>query len=324
MLVPLPHDDLPVRVVDVRPRELAALDEELELRQVRAGEVVRQIGRREPKRAVIRESHHLEYQLIVGVPLRKANALIETNAVSKSRRRADNMGDMTRTDDEGRAWKGSQLQTQIYVNRRPTELEAIIRESADGLDNAEITWHAPMEASRFREPRDAEFLQLAGLEHLRDSLAGFWPKGGPVWDGLASVQSNKGAGVILLEGKSYPDEMKSACRASSQNSRARIEAAITETRHKLKSSGSVEPWLNEYYQLANRLAHLVWLRDQGVSAWLVLACFADDKHHVATTSTDWESAIANAGDSLGVDLAEISGVVHVILGARPRSELVSG
>ena len=66
VLVPLPHDELAVRVVDVRPRELAALDEELELRQVRAGEVVRQIGRREPKRAVIRESHPLEYQRRTG------------------------------------------------------------------------------------------------------------------------------------------------------------------------------------------------------------------------------------------------------------------
>ncbi len=61
VLVPLPHDDLPVRVDDVRPRELAPLNAQLELRQVRAGEMVRQIGRREPKRAVIRESHHLEY-----------------------------------------------------------------------------------------------------------------------------------------------------------------------------------------------------------------------------------------------------------------------
>ena len=48
----------PYGSIDVLPRELAALDEELELRQVRAGEVVRQIGGREPKRAVIRESHH--------------------------------------------------------------------------------------------------------------------------------------------------------------------------------------------------------------------------------------------------------------------------
>ena len=53
VLVPLPHDDLPVRVDDMRPRELAPLNAQLELCQVRAGEMVRQIGRREPKRPVI-------------------------------------------------------------------------------------------------------------------------------------------------------------------------------------------------------------------------------------------------------------------------------
>ncbi len=37
VLVPLPHDDLPVRVDDVRPHKLAALNAQLELRQVRAG-----------------------------------------------------------------------------------------------------------------------------------------------------------------------------------------------------------------------------------------------------------------------------------------------
>ena len=56
VLVPLPHDDLPVRIDDVLPLEFPPLNAQLELRQVRAGEVVRQIGRREPKRAVIRES----------------------------------------------------------------------------------------------------------------------------------------------------------------------------------------------------------------------------------------------------------------------------
>ena len=62
VLVPLVHEDPAVRVVEHRPRELAAHDPKLELRQVRAGEVVRQVGGREPKRAVVSESHHLQYQ----------------------------------------------------------------------------------------------------------------------------------------------------------------------------------------------------------------------------------------------------------------------
>ena len=68
VLVPLGHDDPPVRVVEVRPLELAALNAELELRQVRAGEMVREVGGREPERAVSRESHHRSIEVDAGRP----------------------------------------------------------------------------------------------------------------------------------------------------------------------------------------------------------------------------------------------------------------
>jgi hypothetical protein len=62
VLVPLAHDDLPVRIDDPRALELPAHDAELELRQVRAREVIREVGGREPKRAVRRKTHRPEYQ----------------------------------------------------------------------------------------------------------------------------------------------------------------------------------------------------------------------------------------------------------------------
>ena len=70
VLVALVADEVAVRVVDERPLELAALHAELELRQVRAGEVVPEVGRGEQQRAVVGESHHLEYQRKRGVRLR--------------------------------------------------------------------------------------------------------------------------------------------------------------------------------------------------------------------------------------------------------------
>lgn len=236
----------------------------------------------------------------------------------------DNIDHMPRTDGQGRAFKGSQLQIQIYVNARRTELDAEIRQKIPGLANAQITWLAPLPEDGFREPQDGGFLRLAGLDELEDSLRTYWPKGGPVWDGLASFrpQSHR-PGVILLEGKSYPEEMKSSCRATNENSRALIQAAITKTRRKLNAErNTASAWFKRYYQLANRLAHLVWLQDQGVPAWLVLVCFADDARHVATTTRAWEEAILAAGDTLGVDLHDIDGVAHLILCARPRSELI--
>ena len=58
MLVALPADQVDVGVVGVRPLELLADDGEREVRQVRAGEVVREVGRGERER-VVEEPHDL-------------------------------------------------------------------------------------------------------------------------------------------------------------------------------------------------------------------------------------------------------------------------
>ena len=98
-----------------------------------------------------------------------------------------------RVDENGRAFKGSQAHVQTYVNRRPQELDEAIRAQAPELRGSRITWRAPLERHRFVEPRDEEFLRLLGLEQLATSLKTFWPKGGPVWDALSTVQLRDGA-----------------------------------------------------------------------------------------------------------------------------------
>ena len=71
-----------------------------------------------------------------------------------------------------------------------------------------ITWRSPLEDQGCAEYADAEFLQALGLGHLSDELEAFWPIGGPHWDALGMVKLASGAhGVLLVEGKSYPDEM---------------------------------------------------------------------------------------------------------------------
>ncbi len=57
VLPTLPHDELALLVLAVRPLERLVLDEDVELGQVRAREVVREIGGREPERAVGCETH---------------------------------------------------------------------------------------------------------------------------------------------------------------------------------------------------------------------------------------------------------------------------
>ncbi len=57
VLVPLAEDEVAVRGVEVRLLELAARDGERQRRQVRAGEVGREVGRRERERGVGEKSH---------------------------------------------------------------------------------------------------------------------------------------------------------------------------------------------------------------------------------------------------------------------------
>ena len=75
MLVALAADQVDVRVVRVRPLELLADDREREVRQVRAGEVVREVGRGERERCR-RGASRPQYRASGGAVLRPAAAAL--------------------------------------------------------------------------------------------------------------------------------------------------------------------------------------------------------------------------------------------------------
>ncbi len=58
-----------------------------------------------------------------------------------------------RRNSQGRAFAGSQLQVQIYVNRRRRELdEKVLGELAkEGMSGVSIDWVSPLEDQRFAE-----------------------------------------------------------------------------------------------------------------------------------------------------------------------------
>jgi hypothetical protein len=226
-----------------------------------------------------------------------------------------------RVDADGLAFKGSQVQTQLYVNVRPQALNRAILEAATSIPaGADIEWRSPLREDGYAEYRDAEFLGALGLERYGDSLKAYWPARGPRWDALARVTDPalpNGVGVILAEGKSYPEEMKSSCRAKGR-SREQIGAAVATAQEALGAEVDPEPWLASHYQLANRLAHVVWLREQGIAAWLVHLLFVDDPHR-PTTREAWTRALAEVRSELGIPDSSIS--VEVLLPALERSLL---
>ncbi len=229
-------------------------------------------------------------------------------------------------DDLGRAHAGSQLQIQIYVNRRPAELSRHVLAALPSLASlgANIRWVSPLESERFVEYQDRAFLRAVGLEHLASRLSAFWPSGGPVWDALAAVEFKKYPGVkgvILVEAKSHPPEVYGGGCKASPRSRKKIEAALGETKRWLRVREDAD-WTGPLYQSANRLAHLYFFREVArVPAWLVNVYFFDDRHS-PTSREEWEVALVQVKAESGLPGVAIPHAGEVFLCAGSRGELV--
>lgn len=224
-----------------------------------------------------------------------------------------------RVDGEGRARAGSQLQTQIWVNHHGGELSERVAEAVgdDALWPEQIEWRAPLEESGFAEPLDGQFLEATGLERHQDELAGVWPSSGPRWDALAVAHSSLNEpGVLLVEAKSYPDEVRGpGLSATADRSVRMILEALGWAKGLLRAERTAA-WTGDYYQYANRLAHLCFLRYQlGVPAWLVNLCFTDDPHE-ATSAEEWQAELPRIKQELGFRSGRIPYTVDVLLPAR--------
>lgn len=220
-----------------------------------------------------------------------------------------------RTDENGRAIKGSQFQVQTYVNERRAELDHAISGPL-GIDDWKLEWVSPLEAKNYKEYQDTAFLRAVDQAGRAPELAKFWPKGGPVWDALAIARKGRDRGIVLVEAKSYPGEMETKCNAG-RESKPRILESIAATRRWLgvDLQGRKDPWVDSYYQLANRLAHLYFFREvAGVPTWLVSLCFENDPHQRTDRAT-WEKGLADARKALGLADVSVPHYAEVILPA---------
>jgi len=211
---------------------------------------------------------------------------------------------------EPRQPKGSRLRVRQWVHGRPTELERQLRIDVPTLDafladDGAIEWLSP--DPNGRELRD-ELWSKVGLD-VSPQAAGFWPARGPVWDAAAHVHGPERTGVVLIEAKSHQAELRSPRMTSSptpgvddQRRKALVEAK------RFYGVADDVPWTERYYQYANRLAFLYFLRERrGWPAWLVNVYFCGDafasgqKWIVGPSDrADWSVAIQQAKDALGL------------------------
>jgi hypothetical protein len=106
----------------------------------------------------------------------------------------------------------------------------------------------------------------------------FWPQTGnvPNWDAVGLLQSGADVEFLLVEAKAHVEEIRSSCSAKEEGGLRTIREALDAT---IKAHGftvDVENWLRPYYQYANRLAHLHFLRQNNIAARLIFTYFCGD------------------------------------------------
>jgi hypothetical protein len=162
----------------------------------------------------------------------------------------------------------------------------------------QIEWRSPLEDDQFAEYRDTAFLDLLGLERLNGALADFWPARGPQWDALGRTEGE----ILLVEAKSHIGEMCSPPTGAREKSRVRIEERLAATAERLGARANRAAWADNFYQLANRICHLEFLRGHDVPAYLVLVNFLNDGEMKGpATQETWEAAYQVAFHAMGLD-----------------------
>ena len=166
--------------------------------------------------------------------------------------------------------KGSQRWLQVAVNHRPELLDQPILQAAR-LEGSTIQWLSPLKGENFVEYRDGAALSALGIGDLKRSLDDFWPLRGPCWDGLARTNDSE---YFLIEAKAHIGEMVSGRSRASEGSKAKIIESLRQVQREIAPGADEVDWSGTFYQYANRLAHLHFLRQQnGVKAHLVFVYF---------------------------------------------------
>ena len=213
---------------------------------------------------------------------------------------------MTRTiTDPAAANRGSRRWLQVLVNCRPGLLDdAICQRLPD--PPGDIDWRSPVVADHYAEYRDQSFLdRLAGSPHFRApsqtqrDLADFWPRFGPQWDGLAVTDKGQ---ILLVEAKAHVAEMVTApSQARGESAQQKIQESLRTVKNFVNSKPPAD-WSTIFYQYANRLAHLYWMRElNGHDAYLVNLFFVNDRDVNGPQSVaEWQTAIQLQEVFLGV------------------------
>jgi hypothetical protein len=199
---------------------------------------------------------------------------------------------------------GSEDHLRSYMARKPPgrNLTVAVAE-AKGVPPSSIRWLGFPRAPRGddREFRGLEFLPREFYREVQREWKEFWPTTGrqPTWDAIGRA----GEDWLLVEAKAnHPEFTGSPSRASPASLRL-IEQRLNQVKrdfgvHRFFS------WTGSYYQYANRLAALWFLRKREVPAQLVFVYFFGDEFPDGTpcpaSKAEWKTLFEARRLTLGL------------------------
>jgi hypothetical protein len=196
----------------------------------------------------------------------------------------------------GVAERGSQKWIQRLVNGSTEQLDRPIAHSLTIPIKQPIEWLSPLRVAGYAEYRDAAFLECLSLSRHAASLREFWPLSGPRWDALGRTDNT----YFLVEAKANIPELISDCQANAPHSREMIAAALRRTQQWLGAKPHID-WLTGFYQYANRLAHLYFMREIAkVDAYMVFLYILNDPTRIPTGKIEWQGALELQSALLGL------------------------
>ena len=214
---------------------------------------------------------------------------------------------------EGQKLRGSQRWLQVAVNRCPEVLDRAIAAPVGIATDEVLKWVSPLEDDGFREYRDQAFLGRLGVTPKIRALGAFWPPRGPRWDALARTSGGR---CVLVEAKANISEFNSDPSGAVPASLRRIQEAFAETRAFLKVRSETD-WSRCFYQYANRIAHLYFLKEVNkVDAVLVFLYFVGDDN--APASSAGIPRMLGGGDIPGQRASGAAGLLPVASEERVR------
>lgn len=212
---------------------------------------------------------------------------------------------------------------RVAVNEHTDALNSRVREVFGWQPDEQVEWISPIVSDDYAEYYDQEFLEKLG-RHDRDlkvSLASFWPRSGPRWDGLAKTK-NSGK-IILVEAKAYVEEAVDYGTRAGAASHLQIDKSLAATKEAFGARMEAS-WQTPFYQHANRLAHLYFARElNSLDAYLLFLYFADAPDVPSPcTKEQWLGAIRLIDRCLGLGKHRFRPFVKPLIWRVP--EMLSG